>query len=174
MFAVNTGIQNETVESTCCMFKIIEYEWFLNIANEVAAFSPWGLGLKPGWLYESVVDKVALGQVFSWCHRFIPANHHSTIVLIYHRSLRCAMALSRQHSITTSVFRFGASPLRSMPRLRNEGQLPLRESPDTAEVWYGRQPARTWVRRQKNVHCWKPLPSNGNWRPWLRTLVCVW
>jgi hypothetical protein len=26
-------------------------------------------------------------------------------------------------------------------------------------VWDGRQPARTWVREHRNVHCWKKLPK---------------
>jgi hypothetical protein len=28
-------------------------------------------------------------------------------------------------------------------------------------VWDGRQPARTWARKQNNVHCWKMLPSTA-------------
>jgi hypothetical protein len=28
-------------------------------------------------------------------------------------------------------------------------------------VWDGRQPARPWVRKQRNVYCWKTLPSTA-------------
>jgi hypothetical protein len=47
--------------------------------------------------------------------------------------------------------------VRSMLRLYNEGQLPLRESWDGRYkrrklAWDGRHSARTWTRKQRNVH----------------------
>jgi hypothetical protein len=51
-----------------------------------------------------VVDKVALGQVFLRVVRFslvnISFHHRST--LIYHRPMRCAIALTKQHIIKPS------------------------------------------------------------------------
>jgi hypothetical protein len=67
----------------------------------------------------------------------------------------------------------------SMPRLYKEGTLPLRESPETAIrtrrklVWDGRQPARTWVRKQRNIHCWKTLPSSAVKTVTENTSLCV-
>jgi hypothetical protein len=51
-----------------------------------------------------VVDKVALGR-FSPSTSVSPANisfHHCSI-FIYHRPIRCAIALTKQHTITTLV-----------------------------------------------------------------------
>jgi hypothetical protein len=44
------------------------------------------------------------GQVFSEFFR-LPCKYHSTIcsICIYHRPMRCAVALTKQHTITTSV-----------------------------------------------------------------------
>jgi hypothetical protein len=48
---------------------------------------------------------------------------------------------------------------------REYEQSPNRESWDGSQkskraVSDDRQPARTWARKQGNVHCWKPLPSS--------------
>jgi hypothetical protein len=40
-------------------------------------------------------------------------------------------------------------------------------------VWDGRQPARTWVQKQRNVHCWKPLPSSAVKTVTENTSLCV-
>jgi hypothetical protein len=51
-----------------------------------------------------VVDKVALGQVFLRVLRFsLSVSFHHCSTLIYHRPMRCAMALTMQHIITASV-----------------------------------------------------------------------
>jgi hypothetical protein len=59
-----------------------------------------------------VVDKVALGR-FSPSTSVSPANisFHQCSILIYHRPMRCAIALTKQHTITTSVLSLGASLL---------------------------------------------------------------
>jgi hypothetical protein len=40
-------------------------------------------------------------------------------------------------------------------------------------VWDGLQPARTWIRRQRNIRLWKPLPSNVTENTSLRVIV-IW
>jgi hypothetical protein len=60
--------------------------------------------------------------------------------------------------------------VRFVPRLYYTDPLPLRgverESWDSSYksgrlVWDGRQPARTLAQKQRNVHCWKTLPSKA-------------
>jgi hypothetical protein len=62
------------------------------------------------------VDKVAQEQVPPPPSRVSPvfllqSSFHLCSTLIYHRPLMCAIALITQHSITSSVFKLGASTL---------------------------------------------------------------
>jgi hypothetical protein len=44
------------------------------------------------------------GQVFSEFFGFpLPVSFHHCSIFIYHRPMRCAIALTKQHTITTSV-----------------------------------------------------------------------
>jgi hypothetical protein len=43
--------------------------------------------------------------------QFSPANYYSAMAACYHRTLKCGTALIRQHIITSSVFKLGASSL---------------------------------------------------------------
>jgi hypothetical protein len=75
------------------------------------AVSRWPLtaeaGFAPGSIHVGfVVDKVALalGRFFSEFFGFsLPISFHHCSIFIYHRPMRCAIAPTRQHIITTSV-----------------------------------------------------------------------
>jgi hypothetical protein len=56
---------------------------------------------RPGSIHLGiVVDKVALGQVFL---RVLQFSFHRCSICIYHRPMRCAIAPTKHHIITTSV-----------------------------------------------------------------------
>jgi hypothetical protein len=86
---------------------------------------------------------------------------------------------SRHLIVTTEELLEVVFCVRSMPGLYNEGQLPLRNSPEMAITrvgcWCemaaslrGREPRR---RGTSTVgRCYQA----AQWRTWLRTLVCVW
>jgi hypothetical protein len=78
-----------------------------------AGLSPRRSGFAPESIHVGfVVDKVALGR-FSPSTSDSPANisfHHCSI-FIYHRPMRSAIALTKQHTITTSVLSLRASLL---------------------------------------------------------------
>jgi hypothetical protein len=71
----------------------------------VAVPSPRRPGFAPASVHVGfAVDKVALGQVF---HRFLwfslSTSFHHCSILIYHFPMRCAIALTKHHSIIPSV-----------------------------------------------------------------------
>jgi hypothetical protein len=59
-----------------------------------------------------------------------------------------------------------AFPLPSESRLYKKGPATITREPWDGSwksrrlVWDGREPARRGIRKQRNIHCWKPLPSN--------------
>jgi hypothetical protein len=57
------------------------------------------------------VDEAALKQASFELLLFFPGNHHSTVTPYSSVStlMRCAIALTRQHIITSSVFQFEVS-----------------------------------------------------------------
>jgi hypothetical protein len=77
-------------------------------------FSPWSLGFDPRrFIVRFVVDEVALRQVFLRVYSGLPcySSFHHCSILIHQRPLRCAIALTTQHSITSSVFKLRTSSL---------------------------------------------------------------
>lgn len=72
------------------------------------------LCFNPRWLHATfIVDKVVLEQLFPEFLQFSPISHHSIIAAYSSNTtpLTYARALTSQHIITSSVFKFGASSL---------------------------------------------------------------
>jgi hypothetical protein len=64
----------------------------------------------------------------------------------------------------------------SVPMLYNEDKLPLRDSLDTAVRSVGgwcEVVASLRTREQRNVHCWKTLPSNAVKNVTKNSILCV-
>jgi hypothetical protein len=74
----------------------------------------------------------------------------------------------------------GVLSVPSVPRLHNEAQLPWLyrkrfrwKLKNRKCVCDGRQPASTWARKQRNVHCWKTLSSRAVKTVTENTSLCV-
>jgi hypothetical protein len=85
-----------SVESCC---KRCEQQTFSPVACPVPMFLMINLCFDV-----AVVDKVALEQVFPRVLLIFPSNHHSAVA----PSVRCVIALTRQHVIVSTVLKFQA------------------------------------------------------------------